>query len=65
MGSILSAKDEHDQELIRMWEEGLDEKVLNDTKRSYRQEFQTALERVLTPGQLETYRAKGSEPAGE
>lgn len=58
MRTILSEKDERDRLLIRMWEEGTDNEVLGDTKRANREEFQTALERVLAPQQLETFRSK-------
>lgn len=56
MRSIFTTQIERNKELTRMWEEGTDQQVLGDTKRSYAEEHRAALESILTPQQLETYR---------
>ena len=61
MRTVLTDKDVRDQELIRMWEEGVDEEALAETKRSNRQSFLAAAERVLTPQQFDTISTKYGE----
>ncbi len=63
--TVLSLKDQRDGELIRMWQSGVDDQVLGETKQTYAEEFQTELEHVLNPSQLEIFRQRDKEGAGQ
>jgi len=54
--ALFVQRDERNRELGRQWKEGGDPEVLGELKRTYHQEHQSALETLLTPAQLETYR---------
>jgi hypothetical protein len=56
MRTVLATRDERERAVIQMWQDGADNEVLGDAKRSNAQEFQTVLQRVLTPQQLQTFR---------
>ncbi len=62
MRTILQARDRHERELIGMWEAGGDPEILGQMKRTYYGEYQTSVERLLTPEQLATYRKKNPGP---
>jgi len=55
--SIFTTQIERNQELTRLWEEGADSQALGEAKRSYAEEDRAAIERTLTPQQLEAYRS--------
>jgi len=55
---ILADKERRDRELVQMWEDGVDDEVLGETKRTNGQELFASLQRVLTPQQYETFTAR-------
>ena len=65
MTTVLSGRDQREQDLIAMWQRGVDDEVLGQTKRSNAEQFETEIQRVLTPEQLETFREIGSEGGGK
>jgi hypothetical protein len=52
----LTAKHERDAELIQLWEAGTDTAILGEMKQTNRELDREAMEAILTPQQLETYR---------
>lgn len=62
MRALLTVRDEEDQELMRLWKAGdTDPQVLGDMKSANRERHETALEQLLRPDQLETYRERGGK----
>lgn len=57
MRTLLTTKAHSNEELKRRWEEGVDGETLGAEKQANDEEHESALERILTPEQLETYRA--------
>ncbi|MEM7205125.1 MAG: hypothetical protein AAF628_33030 [Planctomycetota bacterium] len=57
MRAVLTASDERDQDVIRMWRAGVDDEVLGQAKESNRQEFVDSVATVLTPAQLQAFQA--------
>lgn len=55
--SIFTTQMERNRELTRLWAEGADSQALGEAKRIYAVEDRAAIERTLTPQQLETYRS--------
>jgi hypothetical protein len=60
--TLMSTKDEQDRQLIRRWEDGVDDEVLGETKRANTLALHDELERVLSPDQFETFRSKFPRP---
>jgi hypothetical protein len=58
--TVLATKDARDRELITLWQNGADDRVLGETKQAYGQEFETAVASILTPTQRETLRAQSA-----
>ena len=57
---------DQNQELMRLWQEGADPQLLGETKQSNALAHRAALESILTPEQLETYRrSAGGSGAGK
>lgn len=55
--TVLASRDARDREVLRLWQEGADDRVLGETKQAFAQEFETAIASILTPAQAETFRA--------
>ena len=56
MRTILASQDERNTALIQMWQDGVDDQILGETKETNRQLFDTEIQRVLTPEQITTLR---------
>lgn len=52
---------DRDQQVIRLWQEGTEPELLGETKQANAIEHRTALEAILTPTQLDTYRRSGGK----
>jgi hypothetical protein len=55
---ILADKQRRDRELVQMWEDGVDDEVMGEAKRTNAEELLASFQRILTPGQYETFAAR-------
>jgi hypothetical protein len=62
---ILADKARRDRELVQMWEDGVDDEVLGEAKRTNARELLASFQRILTPGQYETFEARFGGAAKE
>lgn len=56
MRSILGTFDAQSAVLVQMWQDGVADEILGETKRSNEEEFEAGIQRVLSPEQVEAYR---------
>jgi hypothetical protein len=55
MRTILASQYEREDDVRRLWEDGADDELLGERKRSGREQFHDDLAVTLTPGQLDTF----------
>lgn len=55
---LLSTRDMHNVEILRMWSEGADDQAIGEAKRDNEARHQAAVAALLTPQQLQVYQEK-------
>jgi len=59
---VLVAREQRNQEMIDLWRSGADDEAVGERKRNDAALYDTEMVRILSPQQLETFRAGGKAP---